>query len=174
MDRRQAEKIYAQGKEATLLALLELAAQIASLQKHVQELESSKSAQPGSLSTPSGMKPPYEKPSAKGRRGKKPGRKKGHPGARRPKIREEDISHTEKHPLHVCPDCRDPVTLLDETRERFTEDIPEEKPELTRHIQQVGWCKTCKKGNFAKNELSGLEHHLACRMNRGARNGHTF
>ena len=145
MDRSQAEKVFAQGKEATILALLELAAQIASLEKRVQELQSSHPADPGSLSTPSGMKPPYEKPSAKGRRRKKPGRKKGHPGSRRPTIREEDITQTQEHPLHACPDCQGPVTLLDETRERYTEDIPEEKPELTRHLQQVAYCKTCKK-----------------------------
>lgn len=145
MDRKQAETIYAQGKEATILALLELDARIVSLEKRIQELESSQSRHPASLSTPSGMKPPYEKPSAKGRRRKKPGRKKGHPGARRPKIREQDINQTKEHPLHVCPHCQGPVTLLEETRERYTEDIPEEKPEITRHIQQVGYCKRCKK-----------------------------
>jgi hypothetical protein len=34
-------------------------------------------------STPSGMKPPYSKPSASNRGKKKPGRKPGHPGSRR-------------------------------------------------------------------------------------------
>lgn len=145
MDRKEAEKILAQGKESAILALLEQAARIVSLEKRIQELESSKAADPGSLSTPSGMKPPYEKPSAKGKRRKKPGRKKGHPGTRRPKIREEDINRTQEHPLHACPGCKGPVTLLDETRDRFTEDIPQETPELTRHVQQVGYCTTCKK-----------------------------
>jgi hypothetical protein len=145
MDRKQAERILARGKEATILALLEQAARIVSLEKRIQQLQSSKGDNPASLSTPSGMKPPYEKPSAKGKRRKKPGRKEGHPGARRPGIRKEDINRTTEHPLHACPHCQGPVTLLEETRERFTEDIPEEKPELTRHIQQVGYCKTCKK-----------------------------
>ena len=151
MDRTQAEKIYAQGKEATLLALLEQAAKIkglvtenTTLMDRIQTLGKT-SAQNDSPSTPSGMKPPYEKPSAKGRSRKKSGRKKGHAGARRPKVRDEDINQTKEHSLHACPDCHGPVTLLEETRERFTEDIPEEKPEVTRHIQQVGYCKTCKK-----------------------------
>jgi len=172
MDRTLAEKIYAQGKEATLLALLELAAEnkvlldrIGELKKSLTEKADSPSTPSGmkppyekpsargrrrkkpgrKKATPSGMKPPYEKPSARGRRRKKPGRKKGHPGARRAKIPEEQINKTKEHPLYACPDCNGPVTLLKETRERFTEDIPEEKPELTRHIQQVGYCKTCKK-----------------------------
>ncbi|MBU0753609.1 MAG: IS66 family transposase [Planctomycetes bacterium] len=145
MDRKKAEKILAQGKEATILAMLELAAKNKALMDRVSELEKSLAKNTDSPSTPSGMKPPYEKPSVKGRRRKKAGRKKGHAGARRLKIREEDITQTKKHPLHACPHCDGPVTLLEETRDRCTEEIPEEKPEVTRHIQQVGYCKTCKK-----------------------------
>jgi hypothetical protein len=151
MDRREAEKIYASGKEAAILALLELAAQKEALQtqnaqllQRLHQLEVNGSSKP-SPSTPSGMIPPYEKPSASSRRRKQPGRQKGHPGSRRPPIPEEAINRTETHRLNACPHCHGPVSLLAQTRERFTEDIPEEQPELTRHIQQVGWCATCKK-----------------------------
>ena len=151
MDRPEAEKIYASGKEATILALLELAAENkalltnnAQLLQRLDQLEANGSAKP-SPSTPSGMIPPYEKPSASNRRRKQPGRKKGHPGTRRSPIPEEAITGTETHQLNVCPHCHGPVSLLAETRERFTEDIPVQQPELTRHIQQVGWCTTCKK-----------------------------
>lgn len=151
MDRTQAEKIYAQGKEATILALLELAARIqgletenTSLVDRIQGLGKSAVAK-DSPSTPSGMKPPYEKPSARGRRRKKPGRKNGHSGSRRPPVRDEDVTHTQEHPLHACPHCNGAVSLLEETRRRHTEDIPQEKPEITRHILQVGWCTTCRK-----------------------------
>jgi transposase len=144
MDRPEAEKIYASGKEATVLALLQLAAENKLLRERVDRLNRSAGSS-DSPSTPSGMIPPYEKPSASGRRRKQPGRKKGHPGSRRPAIAPEAITHTQEHPLHACPHCNGPVSLMAETRERFTEDIPEEKPELTRHIQQVGWCAPCKK-----------------------------
>ena len=151
MDRREAEKIYASGKEAAILALLELAAQKEALQtqnaqllQRLHQLEANGSSKP-SPSTPSGMIPPYEKPSASSRRRKQPGRQKGHPGSRRPPIPEEAINRTETHRLNACPHCHGPVSLLAQTRERFTEDIPVQQPELTRHIQQVGWCTTCKK-----------------------------
>ncbi len=145
MDRTQAEKIYAQGKEATILALLELAARVMTLQEHVQKLEAHPGPDPGSLSTPSGMKPPYEKPSSKGRRHKKPGRHPGHPGVRRPPIHPDQVTHTRKHRLRACPHCQGPVSLLEETRQRYTEDIPDTQPEVTRHVQQVGYCKACRK-----------------------------
>jgi hypothetical protein len=151
MDRPEAEKIYASGKEAAILALLELAAQKEALQtqnaqllQRLHQLEANGSSKP-SPSTPSGMIPPYEKPSASSRRRKQPGRQKGHPGSRRPPIPEEAINRTETHRLNACPHCHGPVSLLAQTRERFTEDIPVQQPELTRHIQQVGWCTTCKK-----------------------------
>ena len=144
MDRPEAEKIYASGKEATVLALLQLAAENKLLRERVNLLKPAAGSS-DSPSTPSGMIPPHEKPSASGRRRKQPGRKKGHPGSRRPAIAPEAITHTQEHPLNACPHCNGPVTLLAETRERFTEDIPVQQPELTRHIQQVGWCTTCKK-----------------------------
>jgi transposase len=151
MNRRKAEKIYASGKEATILALLEMAARILTLQaqndqlqQRLQQLETGASNN-DSPSRPSGMIPVYEKPCATQRGRKRPGRKKGHPGTRRPAIRPEDVTQTKKHRLQSCPDCHNPVTLVEETRDRYTEDIPEETPEVTRHIQQVAWCATCKK-----------------------------
>ena len=102
MDRPEAEKIYASGKEATVLALLQLAAQIKLLRERVDRLKRSAGSS-DSPSTPSGMIPPHEKPSASGWRRKQPGRKKGHPGSRRPAIAPEAITHTQEHPLNACP-----------------------------------------------------------------------
>jgi hypothetical protein len=70
MDRTEAGKIYSNGKEATILALLELAQENIKLKKQLQQLVNQKD----SLSTPSGMKPVYEKPCSS-KRGKK---KRGH------------------------------------------------------------------------------------------------
>ena len=53
-----------------------------------------------SPSTPSGMTPTYLKPAAAKRR-KRPGRKKGHPGAAR--VRPDQIDDYKEHRLHCCP-----------------------------------------------------------------------
>ena len=84
----QAERIYKQGQEAVVFALLELA-------KMLAEKSATVSAN-ASPTTPSGMKPPYEKPTVKSRR-KRPGCKEGHPGSRRPPP--ERIDQREEHRL---------------------------------------------------------------------------
>ena len=84
----QAEEIYRQGKEAVVFALLEMA-------KKLAEQQSTPSP-----STPSGMVAPYQKPSPKGHGKKKPGRKKGHPGARR--TIPEYIDHEKEHRAKRC------------------------------------------------------------------------
>ncbi len=73
----QARDIYAQGEEAVVFALLQFAQQLA-----VQSA-SQASTSHDTPATPSGMKPPYAKPTASSRGKKKPGRKKGHLGSRR-------------------------------------------------------------------------------------------
>ncbi len=99
--------------------------------------------QPVSPTTPSGMTPPYLKPPAEGRK-KKPGRKKGHKGASRP--RPDKIDHFKEHTLDHCPDCQSPLKEAVGAYQRYTEDIPPiEKPEVTQHTVHRYWCPTCKK-----------------------------
>lgn len=90
----QARAIFRQGEEAVVFALLTLAKQVAP-------------PKGGSgPTTPSGMTPVYEKPTTKHRR-KKPGRKAGHAGSRRPRPRH--IDRHEEHTLTTCPTCHGPV-----------------------------------------------------------------
>lgn len=70
----QARAIYEQGEEAVVFALLELARRWAQA--------NGRNASVSSPATPSGMTPIHHKPAVK-KRGKKPGRKAGHPGSRR-------------------------------------------------------------------------------------------
>jgi predicted RNA-binding Zn-ribbon protein involved in translation (DUF1610 family) len=108
----QARQIFRQGEEAVVFALLQLAKQL-------------QQAQAGSVlgpSTPSGMKPVYQKPSVWPHR-KKPGRKAGHPGARR--SAPQRIDQTKEHRLERCPDCGGQLKRCQQTRTRYTEDIPE-------------------------------------------------
>ena len=94
-------------------------------------------------STPSGSKPVYTKPPASGRGKKKPGRKAGHVGNRRPAP--EHIDLTEEHRAACCPDCGGTLNRCEDSRTRYTEDIPETKPEVTEHVIRRDWCSKCQK-----------------------------
>ena len=128
----QAEEIFEMGREAVVFALLEQAKMLAERQRGG-----------ASPSTPSGMKPPYETPAAK-KRGKRPGRKKGHPGSRRPAPKR--IDRRIKHRLSRCPDCGGSLKRCRDTRTRYTEDIPADiQPVVTEHTIHRDWCPHCRK-----------------------------
>jgi len=100
-----------------------------------------------SPTTPSGMTPPYLKPSP-ARRRKRPGRKRGHEGVSR--IKPEEVDHVKEHTLQRCPECHTPVKEPVKEYKRYTEDIPPvEKPEVTEHTIYGYWCPHCKKIVFA-------------------------
>jgi transposase len=131
---KEAAAIFAQGKEAVIFALLELAKQLA------QAGQPSSGISP---STPSGMVPVFQKPPVK-IRGKKPGRKAGHEGSRRPPP--ERIDQRKEHRAKSCPDCQGRLTRCNEIRTRYTEDIPEDlKPVCTEHTIHRDWCQRCQK-----------------------------
>jgi hypothetical protein len=99
-----------------------------------------------SPTTPSGMTPPYLKPT-RGKRKKPPGRKKGHPGISR--LRPEQVDHFKEHTLEGCPNCHNPLKEPVKAYTRYVEDIPPvEKPEVTEHTLYGYWCSTCKKVVF--------------------------
>lgn len=133
----QARTIYAQGEEAVVFALLAQAKMLA--QQNASQAESSHETP----ATPSGMKPPYTKPSARRRGKKKPGRKPGHPGSRRRKP--PKINNRETHRADACPDCGGPLCRCSETRTRYSEDIPEVEPVVTEHTIHRDWCSRCRK-----------------------------
>ena len=93
--------------------------------------------------TPSGMKPPYEKPTVKSRR-KRPGCKEGHPGSRRPPP--ERIDQREEHRLKRCPECGGSLKRCHRTRTRYTEDIPHIQPVVTEHTIHRDWCPNQEAG----------------------------
>ena len=134
----QARAIYAQGEEAVVFALLAQAKMLA------EQQASSAGTSHDTPSTPSGMKPPYEKPTASKRGKKKPGRKEGHPGSRRE--RPVRVDRRKEHRANVCPHCGGPVSHRRETRKRYTEDIPDDlKSEVTEHVIHQDWCPRCQK-----------------------------
>jgi transposase len=97
----------------------------------------------GTAHQPSGVLPPYAKPSAPPRRNKR-GAKPGHSGVARP--RPEQIDHYQTHQLPSCPHCGGELTHTGRRRTRIVEDIPEDlKPEVTQHTIHRDWCPCCKK-----------------------------
>src|SRR6266446_6746106 len=105
----QARDIFAAGEEAVVFALLRLA-KLAAEAKPANPASDSNSP-----AAPSGMKPTHLKPNAshKGKKRKKPGRKKGHAGARRGKPARTDAR--EEHRADGCPDCGGPLNRCQET-----------------------------------------------------------
>ena len=99
-----------------------------------------------SPTTPSGMIPPYLKPT-RGKRRKPPGRKKGHTGISR--LRPDQVDHFKEHTLQRCPECYSAVKDPIRTYTRYVEDIPLiEKPEVTEHTLYGYWCSRCKRVVF--------------------------
>ena len=156
MTKEEAIALYRSGEEATVEKLLEL-------DRRVNELEETKTQESflKDPSTPSGMKTPYEKPPSKGRK-KRPGRKQGHPGARRPSP--ERVDETKPHTLSHCPQCLCPLGKSVSSRERFTEDIPEVKPTITKHIIQIYYCPKCRQSVEAPVEEALPKSTLGIRL----------
>jgi transposase len=89
------------------------------------------------------MKPVYQKPVTR-KRGKKPGRKAGHPGSRR--AVPERIDERKTHRAKCCPHCQGTLKRCAATRTRYTEDIPEDlTPVVTEHTIHRDWCPRCRK-----------------------------
>ena len=138
LTRQQAEQIYERGKEAVVFALLSQAKMLA----EKSNLPASIAADP---STPSAQKPVFAKDNKDGRRrGKKPGRNKGHKGSRRQ--RPVKIDRTVEHRADCCPDCGGELKRRSSKRKRIIEDIPESvSVETVEHVIGRDYCPVCDK-----------------------------
>lgn len=155
LSEEQARAIVAQGEEAAVFALLQLAKMLAE-QQTAQAATSHQTP-----ATPSGMKPPFAKPTSSGRK-KKPGRKQGHLGSRRAKP--ERIDAAETHRADACPECGGPLCRCGETRTRYIEDIPEVQPVVTEHTIHRDWCPSCRKKVEPKVSAALPNSSLGTRM----------
>jgi len=130
----EARAIFAQGEEAVVFALLQLA-------ERWQQAEG-RCASISSPATPSGMQPVHQKPPTPKRR-KKPGRKAGHVGSRR--LTPARIDERKTHRAECCPHCQGALQRCAGTRTRYIEDIPENiTPVATEHTIHRDWCPHCK------------------------------
>jgi uncharacterized protein (UPF0297 family) len=130
----EARLIYEQGPEAVVFALLQMAKMLAESQTPPKAAENP--------STPSGMKPVYQKPTTPQRR-KKPGAKKGHKGTRRPPP--PTIHRHVVLRLEQCPVCQSTLSPCRHPRTRIVEDIPEAiTPVVTQYTIHRDWCPQCR------------------------------
>jgi transposase len=117
------------------------------LRRRVKELTA---AAAGATAPPDGRAaaPPFVKPSARGR-GKKPGRKKGHPAALRPLPDHVDLHQdvplpTDGAGLPACPRCN--CSLSDvKGHERVYEDIVPAEVVVTCYHTASGYCAMCRR-----------------------------
>ena len=128
----EVDELFSLGPEAIRWAILEYSAQLKQADKPAF-----------GPNTPSGQIPLYKKPNRESRRRKKPGAKSGHAGKRR--AAPERIDEVKEHELEICPCCGEALGAAFEERERITEDIPEVKPVVTKHIIRRYRCKNCGK-----------------------------
>ena len=138
MRREQAIALLQLPREEAICAILELAQQA----EQWQRLQKRGEATAESPTTPSGMRPVYTKPAARGRR-RRPGRKRGHPGARRPTP--DHVDRYEQHSLSQCPHCESALGEPIRSHTRLIEDIPPVTPQVTEHTIHGYWCGTCRK-----------------------------
>lgn len=130
----QAQAIYKQGREAVIFALLSFAKKLAEQAQMAPEI---------APSTPSGMVPPYKKPSIR-KKGKPLGRPLGHQGVRRQAPTK--IDQYQEHRLQRCPHCQSELGEPVVSRSRTVEDIPENiRPIVTQHTIWRYRCNTCHK-----------------------------
>jgi len=114
--------------------------------KRIAELQGRLSGPPKvDPATPSGQRPVYAKPRApKRKRKRKPGAKKGHPGARRPTPKR--IDQRQEHRLDRCPDCGGELQRCKRKRTRTVEDILEDlRTVVTEHTVHRDYCPACRK-----------------------------
>ena len=112
-------------------------------QKDREIQDKSQSSETSNPNTPSGRIPVYEKPNMKKRRRGEVGAKDGHAGRRR--AAPEKVDEEKVHELTKCPCCGEALGEAFDFRERITEDIPEVKPVITKHIIKRYRCKHCGK-----------------------------
>ena len=99
---------------------------------------------------------------------KKPGRKAGHPGARRSTPERFDRT-LQAAPLVGCPHCAGPLSDIKEL-ENYQTELPPIKAEVARILFQSGWCETCQKRVYSTHEeqsstaTGAAGHHLGPRL----------
>ncbi len=146
MTEAQARAIYREGLDATVQALMALAADNATLRGEIEELRARlRASTTVSPTTPSGALPPYQKPNAAaGGKRRRPGQKKGHAGAARKPPDHVDRSVTHP-PLERCPNCNEPVAAHpSEVRERLIEGLVRMAAETVHHLIPRHYCYRCK------------------------------
>jgi transposase len=142
MDVREAELIYAAGKEAVIEVLLAMAARITALEQQVRLLEAKVASHSrnstNSSKPPSSDGPNVVKPKSKKKSSHSPGGQKGHQGHKRELVCVENVNHIIDHYPIACQQCANPlnpVTSVESSApvRHQTFELPEIKPIISEH-----------------------------------------
>lgn len=136
----EALAIYQQGREITVLFILQQSQHIEALEREMALLKAK--VTDNSSATPSGMIPVFKKPTIRNHH-RQPGQKPGHPGTHRGVPGR--IDHHQEHILQVCPECQSELPPAVEQRKRYIEDIPKISIEVTEHLINRYYCPHCQK-----------------------------
>lgn len=150
----QVDRLAAIDPQLVKLALLAVTQRVAEQGRKIAEQDAAIAALQAKLgetttvhpSTPSAQRPVYTKPAAPKRKRKgKPGARKGHKPARRPKP--QQIDRTVEHHVQTCPHCGcEDLTSSNRQRTRTIEDILDDLRTLvTEHVICSAYCPVCKK-----------------------------
>jgi transposase len=134
MSEEDIRQLYRKGEDAVVAFVMDLLRQL----NRAKEQDKRVIPDPA---TPSAMRPVYSKPARKGAK-RKPGRKSGHPGARRKKPLH--INQRQEHTLEECPKCHGSLPGPLTTRTRYTEEIVPPPPVVTEHVIHRYWCPACE------------------------------
>lgn len=138
LSQEDATRVLEMGAEAAVALILAISRRIAELTGAAPQSEG------GGPHTPSGMVPPYAKPSVSKHR-RRVGAMPGHAGHRRP-ISGEPDRRERLDDLKVCPECHGPVRAARRWRTRVIEDMPEDTAvEAVEYTIPRHWCPTCGK-----------------------------
>jgi transposase len=96
----------------------------------------------------------------------RPGRKRGHPGAHRPKP--DHIDQSVPVPLQDCPHCHGPVQDKRPVKQ-YIEEVPAVRPFVTELITEQGWCAHCQQEVYTTHPLQTSRAEGAAQVQLGPR-----
>lgn len=154
MTRGEAEALYRQGQEPTVVVLLDLSRRVEVAEEKLRT-NSSNSSKP-----PSSDPPTVQRPARKERGKRTRGGQPGHQGTTRPLLPPEAVDHIVAcWPTELC-ECGGPVQREDLPPQRQQKvELPEIKPTVTEYQCHCGTCQRCGRqhwGAIPKGTSAGM------------------
>ena len=178
LTREEARRISLQSPEVIEDMLYTQSVTIESLQKQVQEQQSTIAQL--SKNSSNSHKPPSSdditKPNSKPKKKKKKGKRKiggqpGHPKHERPPFTKDEIDTTYEYTVTHCPHCNGLVEPMDTQAPKVIQQVEiKEVPILIEeHISYPMWCEACQKVHYGSLPPEGRQRRSVKRADHGSR-----